>query len=143
MEILEDKYLELIDTNGIDKLHKNPPWFEYNDRTYYSGVITWVKWVQILCHRKESEEYRFDSYGGSTTTSYTYNVWIGKIESTGYFAEKIWKKMDALYTEQQQALEQERERVNKEREEANALAKDKIFIEEYNRLCWVTWWVAI
>lgn len=138
-EILEDKYLELIDTNGIDKLHKNPPWFPYMDKAYYSGVINGVKWVRILCYQQEHEEWQYDSYGWGTKTSYTYHVWIGKIESSSSFAEKIWRRMNALYTEQQQARKQEQERLKKEKEEADTLAKDKIFIEEYNRLCSTTW----
>lgn len=140
-EILEDKYLELIETNGIDKLHMNPPWFRYEDKTYFSGVIRWVQNVQILCNRRTSVHMSYD-YGYSwrvESEEHIYHVAIWKIESTWYLAEKIWRKMSELYTEQQKEIERERDRLNKEREEANALAKDKIFIEEYNRLCWSTW----
>ncbi len=136
-EILEDKYLELIEINGIDKLHMNPPWFDHSDYIYYSGVIRWVQNVQILCSRRSSEEYSYNSHSYNYT--YIYHVAIWKIESKSYFAEKIWKKMDGLYTEQKREIEEERARIQKETEEANALAKDKVFIEEYNRLCWNTW----
>lgn len=137
-EILEDKYLELIETNGIDKLVQNPPWFNYSDKTYYSGVIEWIKWVQILCYKKEHEEYGYSTHD-YITTSYSYHVWIWKIESSSSFAEKIWNKMNELYYQKQKEIKEEQERIKEETEEANRIAKDKIFIEEYNRLCWITW----
>lgn len=140
-EILEDKYLELIDTNGIDKLQKNPSWFNYSDKTYYSWVIAWVKWVQILvyCEIKETMWW-YDAYSCyKTDTSYYYWWWIGKIECSWDFAEKIWNKMNNLYYAEESKKKEEAERIKEKAEEANRLAKDKIFIEEYNRLCWSTW----
>lgn len=140
-EILEDKYLELIETNGIDKLTQNPPWFHYWDKTYYSWSITWIKWVNILiyCEIRETMWW-YDGYGWyKSDISYYYGWWVWKLECSWVFAEKVWKKLNTLYYAEEAKKKKEAERIKEEQEEANALAKDKIFIEEYNRLCWSTW----
>lgn len=141
-EILEDKYLELIDTNGVDELFQNPPWFHYSWKTYYSGVIIWEYPIEIFCHRREDESYSYESYGyqsHSYDITYSFNARVGKIESSSEFARKVWVRMDKLYNKLQEEIKEEQERIEKETEEVEALAKDKVFIEEYNKLCWSTW----
>lgn len=138
-EILQDKYLELIEVNGIDKLQYSPPWFRYEGKEYFSGNISWVQWVWILVWREWRTTCNYSSMGSEETTTYTYGWSIWKIECSSSFAEQVWDKVYKTYQVRQEELKEENERSRKKQEEELQLKKDKMFIEEYNRLCWSTW----
>lgn len=127
-ELLEEKYLELIETNWVDKIQINPPWFNYYDKTYYSGVIRWVKWVWILVYQEAHEDWTYDSYGWWHKISYSYWWSVWKIESA-YLAEKVYKIIDRLYQEERDKIRQENERRKQEVEEERQQAKDIEIIE--------------
>lgn len=140
-ELLEEKYLELIDTNGVDLLQINPPWFHFSDKTYFSWNIRWVKWVGILVYRAEFEIpcYGPNQYTMDYEVEYSYGWSVWKIDGSSEFAEKVWAKMNRLYMEEQTKVKEEHARLQEKLEEEKRLKQDQLFIEEYNRLSGSTW----
>lgn len=125
-ELLEEKYLELIERNWVDNIELNPHWCSSWYGTCYSGIIRWVEWVWIFVYREDYYE---------TNYSYWWKVW--KVESE-YLAEKVFKIIDKIYKEEQDNIRKEEERKAQEAKEEEQRAKDREFIEEYSRLSWVT-----
>lgn len=135
-ELLEDKYLELIDSHWVGTIERNPMPYQFLDKTYYRCTIKWVK-VPILVSERCYEGY---SYGKlEYRNTYSYEVEIGKVMTSWAYAEKVYKKIHSLYEAELEAHRAEQLRINEEAKEKAQQKKDKEFIKEYNKLCWATW----
>jgi len=120
-ELLKEKYLELIRTNGFLIV------WDYQD------TISWeIRWVDVTFISKYEEKKWWD---GSIIETIT--TTIGKIqESDTEFARKIWyfaynqNERDREIKKKEQIRKLELEKAEEQRK------KDAEFMEEYKRLCW-------
>ena len=127
-ELLQDKYLELIETNQVEVNFRGIYWWNV-----YEGNILWLN-VNFIVKLEEHEEYPY--FDEDYRTTYTYSWIIGKVQySDCDFGETIYKRISSIYEKQQKEIEEERERKAKADQEEIQRKKDIEFMEEYKRLC--------